>query len=177
MKNLLRLTKWAGPLTIGSFGVVAVTGILMFFKLNSGLMKLAHEWMSLLFVVGVVAHVAVNWRPFLGYFRRPVGITIIAVLLGLGALSLFPGGSDSHRRPPFMETSRALEQSSLSLVARVAKHSPESLMEELKAKGIRVRNGEQTIGEIASENSVRGMDILGHIFNKRDGRPEHRPQG
>lgn len=177
VKQLLRLTKWAGPLTIGSFGVVAVTGILMFFHLNTGLMKLLHEWMSLLFVLGAIAHIAVNWRAFLGYFRKPVAIIIIAVPLALGALSFLPEGSGSSHRPPFAETSRALEQSSLSVVARVVKHSPESLMEELKTKGIRVRNGEQTIREIASENSVRSMEVLGHIFNGQEERPGNPSRG
>ena len=43
---------WAGPLTIGSFVLMAVRGILMFLHLNIGAMKLAHEWLELLFVTG-----------------------------------------------------------------------------------------------------------------------------
>lgn len=35
--------EWATPLTIGSFLLIAVTGVLMFFHLDSGLNKLAHE--------------------------------------------------------------------------------------------------------------------------------------
>lgn len=38
------LRKWATPLTIGSFLLMGVTGILMFFHLDIGLNKLAHEW-------------------------------------------------------------------------------------------------------------------------------------
>lgn len=43
MKDTFRLKTWAGPLTIGSFVVIAGTGILMFFHLNVGVVKLAHE--------------------------------------------------------------------------------------------------------------------------------------
>ena len=46
MKEILRPKTWAGPLMIGSFVVMAVTGILMFLHLNIGAMKLAHEWLS-----------------------------------------------------------------------------------------------------------------------------------
>ena len=53
--------EWATPLTIGLFILMAVTGILMFFHLDSRLNKLAHEWLGWLFVVGVVAHAAANW--------------------------------------------------------------------------------------------------------------------
>ena len=36
----------ATPLTIGSFLLIAITGVLMFFHLDSGLNKLAHEWLG-----------------------------------------------------------------------------------------------------------------------------------
>ena len=37
---------WATPVTIGSFGLMAITGLLMFFHLDSGLNKTAHEWLA-----------------------------------------------------------------------------------------------------------------------------------
>lgn len=165
MKAMLRLTTWAGPLTIGSFVVVAVTGILMFFHLNFGLTKLAHEWLGWALVFGGVAHLVVNWRPFLAYFRKTSGIAIIAVLLVLGAASLV-GGSGPRGRPPFMGISQALEDSSVGLVAQVAKVSPASLVDDLNARGIRTRNPEQTIREIAAENGVPSMVVLAHVFRE-----------
>ena len=67
MKDRYWLRTWAGPLTIGSFGVVATTGILMFFHADSGSMKLAHEWLGWLLVLGVIAHVVLNKDFFLGW--------------------------------------------------------------------------------------------------------------
>ena len=58
------LRSWATPLTIGSFLLMAVTGVLMFFDIVPGYVSFAHEWASWLFLLGVVAHVAVNLRPF-----------------------------------------------------------------------------------------------------------------
>ena len=37
--------EWATPLTIGAFGLMSVTGMLMFFHLDTGFNKLAHEWL------------------------------------------------------------------------------------------------------------------------------------
>lgn len=165
MRDGLRLHAWAGPLTIGAFVVVAVTGILMFFHLNTGLMKLAHEWLGWLFVIGAVAHVAVNWKAFLGYFSRPMGLAIILVLLVLGALSFIPGAK--RGRPPFIEAAKALEQSPLNVVAQVVQKSPETLVDGLKAKGLRVPNHQKSIREIAAENQVGSMEIMGHIFNSK----------
>ncbi len=167
MNATLRLKTWAGPLTIGSFAVVAVTGVLMFFHLDYGLVKLAHEWMSWLLVVGAIAHVALNWRPFLRYFAQPTGLAIMAGLLTLGVLAFLPAGQHQHRgRPPFMEMSGVLEQSSLDLVAQVAKKNTESIQEQLAAQGIRVRHAQQTIAEIASENRIGSTELLGQILNR-----------
>jgi hypothetical protein len=166
MSRILHLKIWAGPLTIGSFGVVAVTGVLMLFHMNAGLVKLAHEWVGLLLVVGGVAHVAVNWKPFVGYFRKPSAVAIVGVLVLLGAASFFPSGG--HGGPPMMQASAALELAPLDVVAQVANASPESLIEKLEARGIRVRDGRQTLREIAAENGVRGMEILGHVFEGRE---------
>ena len=167
MKDRYWLRTWAGPLTIGSFGVVAATGILMFFHANTGLMKLAHEWLSWLLVLGVIAHVVLNKESFLGYFRKPSSVTIMSVFLVLAVLTLVPLGG-VRGRPPFMEAFRALEMSSLSVVSDVAQKSPESLMEELRAKGIRVRDRQQSLREIAAENSLNGMEVLRVVFNNSE---------
>jgi hypothetical protein len=177
MREFFRMRTWAGPLTIGSFAVVGATGVLMFFHLNTGLMKLAHEWLGWLMVVGVVAHVAINWRPFVNYFRKPAGIVIIAVLFVLGALSAFAGGGRSGSQHPLMGPFTALEQSSLAVVAQVAKSSPEALLESLRARGMRVRDGEQTIREIASENGVRSMELLGYILGGQQTSSGGHPRG
>jgi hypothetical protein len=39
-------TNWATPLTIGTFTLMAVTGMLMFFHADIGLNKTAHEWLG-----------------------------------------------------------------------------------------------------------------------------------
>ena len=92
MGRMLRLKSWAGPLTIGAFAVVAVTGVLMFLHMNTALMKLVHEWMGWLLILGGIAHVAVNWKPFVGYFRTPSAVAIVSVLVLLGAVSFVPAG-------------------------------------------------------------------------------------
>jgi hypothetical protein len=174
MKDCLRLRTWAGPVTIGSFVAVAFTGILMFFHLNTGLMKLAHEWMSWLLVLGVIAHLIVNWKPFLRYFTRPAAIGIMMVLFLLGALSALPQGRSGGHRHPLAGAFMALEESSLHVVAQVVKRPSDSLLKELQARNVRVRDAEQTIREIAAENNVRSMDILGPILNKPQQSPGDR---
>ena len=79
------LRSWATPLTISSFVIMGVTGILMFFHVDTGLNKFVHEWAGWVMVAGVGAHLLMNWRAFKTYFKRPLAKGIMAV----GALALF----------------------------------------------------------------------------------------
>jgi hypothetical protein len=168
MREKLRLRAWAGPLTIGSFAVVAVTGVLMFFHAATGFSKVAHEWLGWLLVIGAVAHTALNWKPFVAYFRKPAALAIIVVLLILGLASLVAspgGGPGGHGPRAFMAVADALETSSLRVIAQVAKTSPETIVEKLTTQGLKVRGPEQTIREIASENGARGIEILSQLLS------------
>ena len=169
MKTDLRLKSWAGPLTAGSFVVMAVTGILMFFHLNFGAVRVAHEWLGWLLVIGAAAHLMVNWRPFLAYFRKPIGVGIMAAMFLLGALSLFPAGGGPGHHPPFLQVARALESSPLSLVAQVAKCSPQSALNELRTQGVQVQDETQTISEIASANRKQSLEILAYVMGNGNG--------
>ena len=163
MRDRLHLKVWAGPLTIGSFAVVAGTGVLMFFHAEFGLMKLAHEWLGWLLVVGGVAHLVFNWKPFLAYLKKPAALLILGVFVVLGALSTIPTSGQSGP-PPHRVLGAALEGSSLEVVAQVVKKDVGSVTDQLTARGIQVRDSGQTIEEIASENQVRGMAILAYIL-------------
>jgi len=66
------LRNWATPLTVATFLFMGVTGILMFFHMDSALNKLLHEWGGWLMVIGVLAHLLLNWRPFTSYLKRPL---------------------------------------------------------------------------------------------------------
>jgi hypothetical protein len=159
------MRSWAGPLTIGAFAVTAVTGILMFFHVQIGLVKVAHEWLSWLFVIGALAHLLVNWQAFLAYFRKPVAVGIIGVMCLLGAASFLPlggagGAGPGGGRGPVAALLQAMEQAPLAVVAQVAHRTPQAITAELKAQGIQVQHEQQTVAEIASANNQRSMDLL-----------------
>lgn len=78
------LRKWATPLTVASFLVMGVTGTLMFFHLDSGLNTFIHEWAGWAMLLGVGAHLMLNWRAFTTYFKRPLAMGI----MGVGAIAL-----------------------------------------------------------------------------------------
>jgi hypothetical protein len=166
MKEALRLKSWAGPLTIGSFFVVALTGILMLMHVNFGMTRMMHEAVSCVFVVAAVLHVLVNWNVFCSYFRKLVGVSVIAAFILLAIVSFMSRGRPMGHAS-FMGPLVALQESSLNLVAQVAKRDLQSVTDELKAKGIDIRDAEQTIAAIASNNGRPPMEILALIVGNK----------
>jgi hypothetical protein len=80
VKDQKKIRMWATPLTIGAFGLSAITGVMIFFRWDVGLVKVAHEWFSWLLVLGGLFHVIGSWQSFVRYFSKPAGKAIIGVL-------------------------------------------------------------------------------------------------
>jgi hypothetical protein len=155
--------KWATPLVIAAFIISAVTGILMFFHTGPGLVKPVHEWLSWALVTAAVLHSAVNWKQFLGYFRRMPGMGIVSAgaIVMLFTL-LYPGGARSGN--PAMKITKALGSASLETVAGVAKLSPEAAIEKLQKHGISVSGTDMSISRIAVQNGKKDITVLGTLF-------------
>ena len=66
--------SWATPIAAGAFLLSAVTGVLIFFHVDSGLNKAAHEWLSWLLLGGVVLHVLANLGGFKRHFATRGGL-------------------------------------------------------------------------------------------------------
>jgi len=165
MKFENKLREWATPVTIGSFFLTAVTGILLFFKQEVGLVKHVHEWFSWLLVIGTILHVMVNWRASVRYFSKPSGRGILIFFLLLTCASFIPINIEEHHGGnPLQKISDTLIQTSLQDVAPVASHSLQEATDILNAQGISVGNQKQTIREIAEKNKTSPMRVLDVIF-------------
>lgn len=167
--NNSRLREWATPFTIGAFLLTALTGILLFFKINLGLVKPAHEWLSWLLIIGTAGHLALNWRPLVRSLSRPVGKIIFFVFIVLTCASALPLNEGKKRQHPAVEIADTLAQAPLSAVAQVAHRNREETLSVLSGAGIRLVGGEQTIQEIADDNGRKPLDVLALLFQKNKG--------
>ena len=93
--NLNPHRPWITPLVIGAFLISAVTGVLMFFHLDSGLNKAVHEWLSWAMVVGVGLHVLLNATAFKRYFTQTTGRGVMGGMALVLVLSFIPVGGRS----------------------------------------------------------------------------------
>ncbi|WP_369678998.1 DUF4405 domain-containing protein [Chloroherpeton thalassium] len=163
-------------MTIGTFVIVSITGILLFFHLEIGLVKTMHEWLSWLFVIGGLAHIAINWRAFTKYFSKPASVAIIAVTLAVGAMAFLPVGEGGDgRKAKIMKAVGALEQSPLTLIAQIEKTSPEALLQKLQANGIQVDDASLTIEAIAQSNQKKIDGYFGVTFLENFFRAKQKP--
>jgi hypothetical protein len=163
MKNGSRLREWATPLMIGAFMLSAVTGIMLFFKMDPGLIKPMHEWLSWLLVIGTVFHLTANWRFFIKCVSRPLGKGILAVFFLIICVSMIPFGEKHGEYSPII-MSNVLVRTPLSSVAQVAGHGSDEAMAMLRSEGVKIEGNEQSIGEIATKNGKPPVYVLDIIF-------------
>ena len=157
---------WATPLTLASFGLMAVTGVLMFFHLDRGLNKVAHEWLGWVMVGGVALHGTANWpalRRHLQDSTRGRAIAAAGLLVLAGSFVTLPGGRQERGSPPQLAI-RALTQAPLSQVAPLTGRSVAQLRAELAAAGIEVASPDDSVASATGDSRERTGRALGVMF-------------
>ena len=92
----MKMRTIATPLTIGSFILVSVTGLFMFFEIQVGLIKPAHEYLSLVFLACALLHCIVHWKAICNHFRTPLGKGLTLLFVGLSIVAVIPSGLGEH---------------------------------------------------------------------------------
>ncbi len=161
------LSRYATPLTIGLFLVSLVSGVALFFHVQSGLFKSMHEWLSLVLIVPVGLHVWKNWRPMLSYMKRaPLAIALVLSLAVSGVFMANAAMSGRTGGNPAIALIGKLQQNSVEAVAPLFGHTGDSLVEALKAKGFQVASADQTLGDIAKASGKGPFDIAGALAGR-----------
>ncbi|MBP9906426.1 MAG: DUF4405 domain-containing protein [Rhodoferax sp.] len=161
--NLNPHRPWITPLVIGTFVLMAVTGSLMFFHLDSGLNKAAHEWLGWAMVIAVVLHALMNLNAFKRYFSASTGRWVLGASALVLAASFVPLGA-SGGKPPFVLPIQALANAPLSTVAQVAGLPTDVLRAKLGNAGVLSQSDSQTIQELVGPDLGQQMRTLGKVF-------------
>lgn len=158
----VKMKSWATPLAAGTFIILAVTGILMFFKINVGYIKPVHEWLSWVMVIGIVFHTIANWKSFTSYFSKKPSFTIIGAGLIITVLSVFMPSANNGN--PGMKMIKALGTAKIETIADMVGQNSDDIITKLEQKGISETGTSMTIQEIAAMNGKKEKDILWVIF-------------
>jgi len=166
--------------TMLSFLGMSVTGIALFVTppgriahwtgwTLSGLTKdqwvALHIWFSLVFLVGAVFHLCLNWKPLVSYFLEWVLALAICVLVFVGTLAektpfanvLAFNERIKHRwdRPEQRAPVPHAELMTLNEVAeKVTGLDVETMMHNLQEGGIEVKSPDAVVGESARQNNM-----------------------
>ena len=157
---------WATPITAGAFFLTAVTGILMFFHLDSGINKVAHEWLSWILVIAAGLHIVSNFTGFKRYFTSRKGQVFMGGFALLLALSFIPVGNVGGE-PPFVAPIKSLSAAPIRTLAEVAKVKPEQIAERLTNEGFTVQSNEQSVSEVVGGDLRKQMTVLKILLAQR----------
>jgi hypothetical protein len=162
---------WITPLVIGSFLLSAVTGTLMFFHLDMGFNKLAHEWLSWLLLTAVVLHILYNLPAFTRYFGQTTARYVILALAIVLGLSFFSFGGKKPE-PAFATPVRALGQAPLPLLAQIAGVSLPELKQRLEAAGVHAESDTATLRDLVGADLRTQLGVLREILPKPQASPD-----
>ncbi|WP_095588271.1 DUF4405 domain-containing protein [Actibacterium ureilyticum] len=158
----MTLRSWATPLTVGAFLIMSVTGSLMFFHLNSGLNKTVHEWAGWAMVIGVGAHLVLNWRAFTTYFKRPLAKAVMGLGVVVLAASFVPTGSGAGDSP-VRAAMGALGRADVASVVALTDRDLQAALDALQSAGIPA-TGQDTIASLSDGDRAREGQILNILF-------------
>jgi hypothetical protein len=159
---MIPVRKWATPLTIGAFFLMAATGILMFFHIDRGIISGAHEWLSWLFLIGVAGHVIANFRSFTNCLKSGWGRTSVSFFGIVFVASFFTWGARTGGQ--FLAAiQNGLVSVPLTTLAAMTHTKPDVLEQRLVAHGIVARK-DQTIRDIAGDSPRKQLRVLEVVF-------------
>lgn len=127
--------EWATPLTMGAFLVMAVTGLLMFFHLDSGFNKPLHEWFGWAMIAAAAGHIVANWFSVKRYLtaNRNARLIIGGCAVAL-ALSFAPRPGDAVSPP--VQAMQGVLRAPLPAVAALVGRPVEALRADLAGAGV-----------------------------------------
>jgi hypothetical protein len=155
--------EWATPVAVGAFLLSAVTGVLIFFHIDSGLNKFVHEWLSWVLLGAVALHLVANFCGFKRHLvtrRGQVLMGAFALILTLSFVS--PGGQESE--PPFAPPIRALSAAPLTTLAQVARLRPEQLRERLTTAGLEPTSDQQRLADLIGPDMRKQVQVMSILF-------------
>jgi len=166
-----KLRSWVTPITIGSFLLIGVTGLLMFLKVRGALIVIAHEWLSPVFVIGASLHIWLNWGAVRASLTRSRGLIVVGLFAALLVFTLVPFEeaaqiAQEHGHGQEIIAKRAAEtllRARVSTVAEMTGRTPQQLRDRLIRHGVRVTSDEITLGDAArlsQVSPVRALDAV-----------------
>ncbi|MCV6589537.1 MAG: DUF4405 domain-containing protein [Marinobacterium sp.] len=154
---------WSTPLTIASALVVAISGVIMFFHLGDSLVKGAHEWIGMLFVIAMVLHILQHWPAFRRYFAQRKGVIVISAVLLASTGFVAASALSTSKHPAHLVVDTVLSLP-LEKVAVINDITTAQLQQQLDTAGISADNND-TLAALAHQHQRHPFELLALVFD------------
>lgn len=151
------------PVTIVTFAVSTVTGVMLLLHWNAGLVRFSHEWLSIVFSAIALWHLARNWKSFMGYLRRNAALAVFAASLIVSVAFTGMTGTTSNVSPGAVF--RALSGSTVESAAPAFGLAPAEAIAVLKAANVEAAGGE-TLNAVGTRTGLGAAGIATILATK-----------
>ncbi len=157
--------QWTTPLIIGTYLVTGISGAMLFFHFGESLIKEAHEWIGMLFLLGALLHIRGHWVPFKRYFTRPLAQTVIAAALVAGTAFMIASGNEAGGSP-VRAVMQSIEQAPLPVLAQLQQREPQELVALLESAGLTITDPGAPLHELAKANGRSPREVIPLLFSR-----------
>ncbi|MFO0682976.1 MAG: DUF4405 domain-containing protein [Sandaracinus sp.] len=143
---------WSTPLAAAAFVTMAVTGALLFFHLQRGLVGTLHEWGGWLFMLAVTLHLVGNAPAFKAHAARLPPRLVVGAALVVIALAAALGGSGGRDRVnPTRAAVDRLTAAPLTALAPIVGRDVDALVADLRHAGFESASPDSTLDALAGD--------------------------
>jgi hypothetical protein len=151
------------PVTTVAFIVSTVTGGMLLFHWNAGLVRFSHEWLSVVFSVVAIWHLSKNRKAFTAYLRRNAALAVFSISLIVSVVFTGVTGTTSNVNPGAIF--RAISNATLDAAAPAFGMAPGDAIAVLRSADIEAL-GSETLNEIGARTGVAPARIATLLATK-----------
>lgn len=156
--------RYISIVLVGLFTIISISGVLMFFKIESMKMNMAHAWLGVLFVLVTIYHIIKNISFLTNYFKYISSSIIVILIIGLSVWFINP--TQEELLSPKKEIMITLFTQPISTVAIFFKKDIEKIVLSMQSKGINIKNINQSLEQIANANDKSKREMFFMFFEK-----------
>ena len=162
-KNLFK-KRYVSIVLTGIFIVISVTGILMFFMIESHAMNSVHAWLGMFFVGIGIYHLIKNLSSLKNYLKYKSSLISLSLILILSIYYALP--KNEKLVSPKKEIMKAIFMQPISVVCIFFKKDINKTISHLKSKNIQIKNSSQSLMQIAKKNKKEVKEVFFIFFEK-----------
>ena len=156
--------RFVSIILTGVFLVVSITGVLMFFMIESFNMSKVHAWVGMGFVIVGVYHLIKNFTPFKSYLKHTSSSVILVLIIALSVLYIKP--MDNQLVSPKKTMLKAIFTQPISTVAIFFNKDVTQVIKKMATHGIEIKDTNQTLMQIAKINERDMKKVFFMFFEK-----------